>query len=246
MIRKIAIAGLGSALLASLPAHAQEMPELEGAPPPLNIPRTSTPKPKIVAPAPKPAAPKVVQPVATAKQVEAMKAERVALDKRAAELKTQQAGLDARAADLAAREKQLAEQGARQQEELAAQRADLKRQREALDKQMADVSARGAQVAERDPLPEVSKKTATPPRRDADGGLNLVAARKSCMLAAEDAAERRNFYSVTYDEAPYFFQTRTLQLRGAMRVEDRRGYMILDTVCEVDRDGEALNFAFLR
>ena len=37
-----------------------------------------------------------------------------------------------------------------------------------------------------------------------------------------------------------------LQLRGAMRLEDRRGYVIVDTICEIDADGEALNFAFLR
>jgi len=240
MIRKVVIAGLGSVLLACMPAYGQEMPELDGAPPPLNIPKTPAPKPKAVTPAPKAATPKpkVTQPaVSAAKQNEAQ----ARLDRQAAELKALQASLDVRAADLAGREKQLAEQGARQQEELVAQRADLKRQREALDRQVAEASDRGAQVAE---APEESRKTVT--QRDRPGGLNLAAAQRSCTLAAEDVAERRNFYSAEYDEAPYFFQTRTLQLRGAMRLEDRRGYVIVDTVCELDRDGEALNFAFLR
>ena len=68
----------------------------------------------------------------------------------------------------------------------------------------------------------------------------------SCIAASEDAARVQNFYSARYDVQPRFYEGRTLQVRGLMRVEDRRGYRILDTVCDVDADGEVERFAFLR
>ena len=39
---------------------------------------------------------------------------------------------------------------------------------------------------------------------------------------------------------------RAWELRGVMRVEDRRGYLLADTVCELGRNGRVRDFAFLR
>jgi len=254
MIRKIAFAGLGSMLLGCLPAHAQEMPDLDGAPPPLKIPAPQVPKsqpakPKVVAPAPKPASkpsPVAVDKGSTvearlAQQAASQKAEQVRLDKQAADLKARQASLDLRAAELAAEEKRLATQRVQQEAELAAQRAELARDSEDVARQLAQASAKTAppaQSAARDVEPGA--------RRYRDAGFDRELVLDSCIAASEDAARVQNFYSARYDVQPRFYEGRTLQVRGLMRVEDRRGYRILDTVCDVDADGEVERFAFLR
>jgi len=84
------------------------------------------------------------------------------------------------------------------------------------------------------------------PRRFRQARLDFATARRSCMRAGAEAAKERDFYSAQYDGAPHFYEGRRLELRGLMRLEDRRGYMIIDTVCEIDADGEAQRFAFLR
>ena len=80
-------------------------------------------------------------------------------------------------------------------------------------------------------------------RRDA--GLDLAAAKRSCMLEAQSEARARNFFSASYDTEPRLNQ-RTMELRGLMRLDDRRGYRLVDTVCELSPDGEAEYIDFLR
>lgn len=266
MIRKIAFVSLGSILLACAPAHGQEVPELDGAPPPLKIPAPQVAKPKPVAPkvvTPAPAAKPASKPSQTAaeakaaeallaKQAEAQKAERVRLEKEAADLKARQATLDARAAELAAEEKRLATERADHEAEIATQQADLKRRQDELARQSPPAPAQGIGQAAKvgdddDPAFEEDDTPVTPsPRRFRQARLDFATARRSCTRAGVEAARERDFYSAQYDGAPHFYEGRRMELRGLMRLEDRRGYMIVDTVCEIDADGEARNFAFLR
>ena len=254
MIRKLAIAGLGAALLGCLPAVAQEMPELDGAPAPLRIPKAPVMQPKTT-PAPKPAAKaspnaevqKAVE-ARLARQAEAQKAEKARLEREAADIKARQAGLDARAAALDAREDGFT----RREADLASQQAELARDSEDIARQLADASARSKQFAEADDAPEVPPvrtderpATAVDAPRFRYAAPSLASARRACTQAGLEAARERNFYSAQYDEPPHFYRGR-LELRGLMRLEDRRGYMIVDTVCEVDADGDAERFSFLR
>ena len=249
MIKKIAIAGLGSILLGCMPAYAQDVPELDGAPPPLKIPAPQVPKPApkpaIVKPVPKPT-PVVTDKGATAEarlaqQAAAQKAEQVRLEKQATDLKARQASLDARAAELAAEERRLTTQRVQQEAEVAAQRAELARDSEDVARQLAQASARAEQ-----PAPAAARSVEPDQRRYRYDDLDREVALDSCIAASEDAARVQNFYSARYDVEPRFYQGRTLQVRGLMRVEDRRGYRILDTVCDVDADGDVERFAFLR
>lgn len=264
MIRKIAFASLGSILLACAPAYGQEVPELDGAPPPLKIPAPQVAKPKPVAPkvvTPAPAAKPAAKPSQTAteakaaeavlaKQAEAQKAERARLDKEAADLKARQATLDARAAELVAEERRLAAERADHEAQLAAQQADLERRQDELARQAPPVPAQGieqaAKAGDDDPaIAEDDTPVTPPPRRFRQARLDFATARRSCTRAGVEAARERDFYSAQYDGAPHFYEGRRMELRGLMRLEDRRGYMIVDTVCEVDAEGEARNFAFL-
>lgn len=260
MIRKIAVAGFGAVLLGCLPAYGQEMPELDGAPPPLKIPKPAvtqpqtpkvTPKPKAVTPAPKP---KVVQPVADRTKAEEARLAALAAAQKAeqARLEKQADDLEARAAELSARERRFAEQSAAERAELRAQQAELARQSDEVARQLAEASKPKVQ-----PLPQVAVREPDPvdepsERRSAVRGYNvadvdLEMARRSCTRAGMREARERDFYSAWYDRAPRLYdEGRTLELRGYMRVEDRRGYLVVDTVCEIDADGEAVDFAFLR
>lgn len=242
MIRKIAAAGLASVLLGCLPAHAQEIqdvPELEGAPGPLKIPPAQPkpqPKPQVKAPvaAPKPSA----TTIDNAKVLAAQRAEQARLDKQAADLKAQQAQLDTRAAELSAREKGLSEREAR----LVAEQAELARQSDAVARQLAEARAAPAPVARRDEAPAY---------RDEDQPSRYVRvdreeAIQACARAGDDEARARRYYSARYGSEPQFYAGRISELRGVMRVEDRRGYMILDSVCRVDADGDVQSFTFLR
>lgn len=275
MIRKIVAAGLGSLMLAGLPAVAQEVPardvpELDGAPPPLKIP-AAKPKPKVVAPkaapekpTPKPtpakqtqvkpetAKAKPVQTVAAdkakvaqaaddklkaaqlqlAKQAEAQGAEKARLEKQAADLKAQQDSLEARIALLSAREKGVEDREA----DLAAQMAELDRQRK-------DVAAQAAKLAAaKDDWPNAGPDVRTYSQTILDRDRAVAA----CERAGDDEARARSYYSAEYNEAPRFYFGQTWQVRGQMRIEGRIGYKIIDTVCDIDEDGEAERFAFLR
>lgn len=249
MIRKIAAAGLASVLLGCLPAHAQEIqdvPELEGAPGPLKIPPPQ-PKPQ---PKPKPKAPVVApkpQPQAndSAKVLAAQKAEQAKLDKQAADLKAQQVRLDTRAAELSAKEKGLSEREA----QLAAEQAELARQSDDVARQLAEASARPAPAPA--PAPVV-RRDEPPAYEDEDFPSRYVVrvdrdeAIRACARAGDDEARARRYYSARYGSEPQFYAGRISELRGVMRVEDRRGYLILDSVCQVDADGDVRSFTFLR
>ena len=58
-----------------------------------------------------------------------------------------------------------------------------------------------------------------------------------------DEALDRDFYSARYQSAPRLFESK---LRGAMRLDDSRGYLLVDTICELDDDGRAVDFVILR
>ena len=260
MIRQLVIAGIGSLAL-GLPAFAQEMPELEGAPGPLRIPppfvkapaeKAPAAKPKAVAPvAPKPAAKASISKAEEARrdrEAEDLRLERVRLDKQAAELKSRQALLDARAADVAAKEKGVAER----EKELAEDKAQLARDTEDVARQLAHAAqtepARPASAPAAAPAlaPAVERRVEPRDRQYSYDAVDHDYAIDVCVDASRDAARVQNFYSASYDVQPRFYEGRYLQVRGMMRVEDRRGYRILDTLCEVDRDGDVQRFVFLR
>mgnify|MGYP000944155921 CR=1 FL=1 len=256
MIRQVIIAGIGAALLAGAPALAQEMPELEGAPGPLRIP------PPVVKPSPEKAPvakPKAAAPVASkttttasvaakaeearlGREAEDLRLERVRLDKQAAELKTRQVLLDARAADLAAKEKGVAAR----EKELAEDKAQLARDTEDVARQLAHAARAETPAAAPASAPAVARRVEPSERRFGDEGLDREIALDVCIDASRDAARVQNFYSARYDVEPRFYEGRYLQVRGMMRVEDRRGYRILDTLCEVDAEGDVQRFVFLR
>lgn len=250
MIRQIVIAGIGSLALMAAPAFAQEVPELDGAPGPLRLPSTPKPVEKPPAAKPKPVAPAAPKANTTAsiskaeqarrdREADALRLERVRLDKQAADLKARQAQLEARAADIAAREKNI-----------AARESELKADREQLARDTEDV-ARQLAAAARTETPAASPAPASRRDEPRDGrfgyaAIDRDAAIDACVDASSDAARVQNFYSARYDVEPRLYEGRYLQVRGLMRIEDRRGYRILDTLCEVDRDGEVQRFVFLR
>jgi hypothetical protein len=204
-----------------------------------------------------------------AQLAEAQKAEQARLAKQAADLKAQQARLDARAAELAAEEKRLAQLRI-DQESAQAKLAQLAREREETAREAALHSERQRQTADLSAEANRAVRPGGDPDRNADedaaddeasddlrgaspqtrrpiyARFDFVAAERSCIRAGEDAALARNFYSARYDGAPSVFQDGGWELRGRMRLQDRRGYLLLDTVCEVDADGEAQRFVFLR
>lgn len=254
MIRQIVIAGIGAALLAGAPALAQEMPELDGAPGPLRIPapapkpveKAPVAKPKAVVPvAPKPTAAASVSKAEQARldrEAEELRLERVRLDKQAAELKSRQQLLDARAADIAAKEKGVAVR----EQELAADKAQLARDTEDVARQLAHAARTETPAAAPAPAPAVERRVEARDRRYGYEELDHEIALDACIDASGEAARVQNFYSARYDVQPRFYDGRYLQVRGMMRVEDRRGYRILDTLCEVDREGDVQRFVFLR
>ncbi len=67
----------------------------------------------------------------------------------------------------------------------------------------------------------------------------------ACTQTRFEAAWERSFYSAQYDEPPHFYRE-LLELRGRMRLGDLRGYMFVDTVRQVNADGDTERFAFLR
>lgn len=194
------------------------MPELEGGPPPLQIPK----------PAPKPA-PKAPPPAATT-SADKLKAEQLRLDRLAAELKAGQARLDTRAAQIAAEERRLAQLRIDQEAAYTQKLAELERQR--IAPPASQPQARSAELP----------ATPAPPRARLSR-INYESARRACTRAGMDEALDRDFYSARYDSAPRLFER---ELRGVMRMDDRRGYVLVDTICELDHDGIVLDFAMLR
>lgn len=213
MARSVLLAALAGALFATLPAHAQDSePQLDGAPPPLQIP--ATPKP----PAPKPAV--TAKPSTStstlqaeqarlARQAEAQQAEQLRLTSLAADLETRKANLDARERALAAQE--------------------------------ADYTRKMASLNDRPPPALASAQPGAAPRYR----VSYDDARRACTRAGMSEAIDNDFRSARYDAAPRYYE-RIRELRGPMRMDDRDGYLTVDTVCQLDANGVVLRFDVLR
>ena len=202
--------------------------------------------------------------------------EQARLAKQSEELKAQQAKLDARAAELAAEEKRIAQLRTAaevERAELAKQRQAS--QQKIVERPIAErppVAERPPivqpEVAVREPTPrryaEAEHDNEEPDdpadvltendrslsdlraRGPSYARINFATAERSCVRMGQDAALDRNYYSARYDAAPHFYEDGGWELRGRMRLEDRRGYVLVDTICEVGADGRALDFRFLR
>jgi hypothetical protein len=289
MHRTIAVSAFAAALLSSLPAFAQEVPELEGAPaifpkatapPPLKAPPAKAQAPRT---SPKPAARpataspslKPVQKVQQAAQQQAeqarqeaqqeaqrqaqiqAKAQQAAADK----VKTDQAQLDQQAAAQKAEQSRLARLAASltaREAELSARSAELDAQEQRLaqiaeagrdappplkvEDDSVDADSRGA---DNDAVIAPSPRD-LPPRRSFAVRLDYDTALRECRRAGEDAAFARRFDSADYVGDPRVVDNEGWELRGRMRLEDRRGYLLVNTVCEVAPDGDVQHFALLR
>lgn len=254
------IGSLAAALLGCLPAYAQEIPELAGGP---GSRAAEQEVARQIAAQNKAAADKLKADQAKlAQQADAQKAEQVRLAKQAEDLKAREASLNARAAELAAEERRLAEIETDQKSSNTATLADLiretdeaGREKELRSQQAADRSTdaddlgaadasdgdREARVgADDDPAAQPGVRRVFPARLDFDTAF------QSCSRAAEDEARDRNFYSARYDAEPTLYEYEGWELRGWMRLSDRRGYVRVRTVCELDHAGEVQYFAFLR
>jgi len=59
---------------------------------------------------------------------------------------------------------------------------------------------------------------------------------KNCSIAGIREAWSRNFYSAQYHEGPKLHEGRNgWEMRGKMRLHDRKGYAYVDTTCDVGR-----------
>ena len=70
-------------------------------------------------------------------------------------------------------------------------------------------------------------------------------ARRACTRAGMSEAVDQDFYSARYESAPRYFE-RQREMRGVMRMDDREGYLSVDTVCQLDANGAVLRFDVLR
>jgi hypothetical protein len=59
---------------------------------------------------------------------------------------------------------------------------------------------------------------------------------KDCSIAGIRKAWERNYYSAQYHDGPRLVEGRNgWEMRGKMRLHDRKGYSYVDTYCEVGR-----------
>ena len=66
---------------------------------------------------------------------------------------------------------------------------------------------------------------------------------RDCSREGIEAAWNRNYYSAQYNDAPRLVESRNgWELRGKMRMHDRRGYSYVDTVCEYRRGDVRFEF----
>lgn len=231
MARFILIAALAGAMFAVLPAYAQDV-ELDGAPPPLQIPKPTPPAPKPAKPTPTKPAPAKPAPADTpskaeqalkteqarlAQQAQAQTAESARLARLSADLQAQKARLDARAVELADQEKRLAREREDQDADYARKLAELDR-------------------------PRVTPPATTPlPPAPARVRVSYEDARTACARAGMDEATDNDFYSARYESAPRYYASQR-EVRGRMRMDDRRGYLTVDTICQLDANGAVLRF----
>ena len=261
MLRTVAIAAFASTMLACLPAQAQE-PTLDGAPGYLarqeaarkaEAERKAEAQKKAAQQAQSKAAADKLQAdqAKLAQQAEALKAEQARLEKLAEDLKAREERLDVRATELAEERTRLLQ--ARVDE--ASSAAKLAARSSSGDEAATNEDLRGEGLPS-DGLPGEDlpgedfggrlSGAAPELRQPLHARLDFDAARRSCLRVAEDRALARNFYSAHYDAMPRFYQNDGWELRGRMRLEDRRGYLLIDTVCEIDASSEARTFIFLR
>jgi hypothetical protein len=175
---------------------------------------------------------------AAAKQAAARKAEQARLAKQADELKVREAKVRAKEQELAAEQERLAQMRAEIEDEREyAEAADEPREAPPADPRTESSPLDG-------PLPEAPEPDERP------GPMRLDASIQSCEFAGENKALARDYLSARYVRPPRFFERNAYdggwELRGVMRVEDRRGYLLADTVCELGRNGRVQDFAFLR
>lgn len=222
MARLALITALAGALLAS-PALAQppsaEEGGLDGAPPPLQLP---TPKP-----APADSSLKTEQ-ARLARQADAQKAEQARLARLSADLEARKARLDAREVELTQEETRLARLRTDQED------------------------ARARQLAEREPPraappPATGRYPTSPALPEASPVIRVGYddARRACTRAGMTEAVDHDFYSARYETAPRYYD-RQRELRGRMRMDDRDGYLSVDTICQLDANGAVLRFEVLR
>lgn len=233
MARYLMIAALfGAALCIAVPAHAQQdTPELDGAPPPLRVPAPPKPKPQPPRPTPKTATPAATTTSATlkaeearlARQAAAQEAEAARLAAQAESLKAEQARLEARAMAIAAEERRIARLRADQEAAYQRQLADLQHQR----------------ASRSEPV------DASPPVRPARVRVSYDDARRACARAGLSRAVDLDFSYARYEAAPLWFE-RERELHGLMRMDDRRGYLLVDTVCTLDASGAVEHFELMR
>ena len=82
--------------------------------------------------------------------------------------------------------------------------------------------------------------------RDRDR-VDFQRAQESCSRAGIREAWDRGYYSAQYEGGPRIVDGRRgPEMRGRMRLHDRKGYSYTDTVCELRRGGDAADFDFVR
>ena len=220
-------------MLASLPAGAQQgEPKLDGAPPPLQIPKPTPPAPK----PPRTPVPRATTPADTslkteqarlARQAEAQKTEEARLARLSADLQAQKARLDARATELADEKKRLSHEREDRDADFARNLAQLNRPRAT------------------PPLTASLPRLPAPPDSLPRIRISYDDARSACTRAGMSEAVGNDFYSARYDAAPRYYE-RQRELRGPMRMDDREGHLTVDTICQLDANGVVLRFEVVR
>jgi hypothetical protein len=77
--------------------------------------------------------------------------------------------------------------------------------------------------------------------------IDFQRAQESCSRAGIKEAWDRGYYSAQYEGGPRIVDGRRgPEMRGRMRLHDRKGYSYTETVCELRRGGEAVDFDFVR
>lgn len=282
---------IGAILLCPLPARPQDIPELDGAPPPLRIPKAAPVKPRAAQPAPSirtrtsssglaktaPAGPKAQTPARSqprsqprskprpeaaskaasdapapageaeiraardrlASDAAAQSARAARLDEQAAELSARGKALEARAAALAAAEQKFAEKQMTEEAALSAREADLARRLAAAG------PARDAQGADRRQPAVLPGSDAGAPAVNPPDPPDIAAAAYACLREAEALAGPGDYVRASYASEPRL-NPGTMQLRGRMRLSDPGGYSLVDSFCQLSREGEALSVDFFR
>jgi hypothetical protein len=77
--------------------------------------------------------------------------------------------------------------------------------------------------------------------------VDFQRAQESCSRAGIQEAWSRGYYSAQYEGGPRIENGRRgPEMRGRMRLHDRKGYSFKETICGLRRGGEAADFDFVR